>query len=564
MTQHHPAVPTHRRRARALVAAGAAFAVIAAGLMATPAYAADRPVDSGSVKWGLKESFRSYVGRQTAALPPTGPLPVGQRITLTAPAQFDTTGTPAWPQSTSNPNETLPYTLPVSGGSFTDTSHFTVQTAGAFHYHFPSHYFTIDISNVGVEVDGTNAFVKADVSAVVTGDFGDFKEGVYGGTGVRLATIDTPGITVSGSTVTVNASGVKLTAEGAAALPLYAAGELLDNLTLSATLGQEPTNPTNPTFTPQLSVSKATGFNPDGSETVTVTGTGFDPNANISTRVPVTVGQPSGVYVVFGKFATAWKPSAGAASSARKVISQKWAMPIASLNQVSTSYPSQAASLVELKPDGSFTATLQVKTDEASTGNYGVYTYAGGGAAANAAQELSVPISFAVPGTSTDDLDIDVTVPTKPVDPEEPGEFVWRIDGGTTAVNLGTAAVSGDHFAASGQLAPVAVTDTRAGTPAWSISAQVSDFASTAGSFDGKHLGWTPTVTSPGAGATAGAAIVSGFAEGSGLKSSRTLGSAVGGHAGGSATLGAGLNLQLPLDTAAGDYKGTLTLTAVS
>ena len=561
MTQHHQAAPRRRRRPRALVAAGAALAVIAAGFMATPAHAADRSVDSGAVKWGLKQSFRNYVGRQTAAI--GTPVPIGERITLTAPATFDATGTPAWPQSTSNPNETLPYNLPASGGTFTDANNFTVQTSGGFHYHVPSHYFNIDVSNVAVQVSGGAAVVKADINAVVTGDFGDFKEGVYGGTGVTLATIDTPGISVSGNALTINATGVKLTAAGAAALPLYPEGEALDNLTLSATLGAEPTNPTNPTFTPQLSVSKATGFNPDGSETVTVTGTGFDPNANISTRQPVTVGQPSGVYVVFGKFPSTWKPSDGVASSARKVISQKWAMPIASLNQVSTSFPSQAASLVELKADGSFTATLPVTPDEAATGNYGVYTYAGGGANANAAQELSVPISFAGDG----DLNIDVTVPAKPVDPEEPeepGEFVWRIDGGTTAVNLGTAAVTGDHFAASGQLAPVVVTDTRAGTPAWSISAQVSDFASTAGSFDGKHLGWTPTVTSAGAGATVGATIVSGFVEGSGLKSSRTLGSAVGGHAGGSATLGAGLNLQLPLDTAAGDYKGTLTLTAVS
>ncbi len=561
MTQHHPTTPRRRRRPRALVAAGAALAVIAAGFMATPAHAADRPVDTGSVSWGLRDSFRNYVGRQTAALPPIGALPIGERITLTAPAQFDTAGTPAWAGSTSSPNETLPYLLPASGGTFTDASHFTVQTSGAFHYHFPSHYFNIDVSNVAVVVDGASASVKADVSAVITGDFGDFKEGVYGGTGITLANIGSPDVSVNGNQLSINATNLTLTAAGAEALPLYPAGDPLDNLSLTVTLGDAPTTPT---FTPQLSVSKAGGFNPDGSETVTVTGTGFDPNANISTRQPVTVGQPSGVYVVFGRFADSWKPSAGVASSARKVISQKWAMPIASLNQVSTSFPSQAASLVELKADGSFTATLQVLVDDSVTGNYGVYTYAGGGAAANATQELSVPISFAVPGTTTGDLDIDVTVPTTPVDPEEPGEFVWRIDGGTTAVNLGTATIAGDHFAASGQLAPVVVTDTRAGTPGWSVNAQVSDFTGTAGSFDGKYLGWTPAVTSAGGGASAGATVASGFVSGSGLKDSRTLGSASTGHEAGSATLGAGLDLQLPLDTAAGDYKGTLTLTAVS
>jgi hypothetical protein len=507
----------------------------------------------------MRETFRNYVGRQTAALPPIGALPAGERITVTAPATFDTAGTPAWPGSASTPNETLPYKLPVTGGTFTDATHFTVQTGGGFTYHFPSHYFEISLQNVAIVVDGDSAVVKADVSSVVTGDFGDWKQGTYGGEGITLATIGNPGVTVNGTELSIRATGLTLTAAGSEALALYPAGDPLDDLSLTATLG----NATPPAFTPQLSVSKASGFNPDGSETVTVTGTGFDPSANISTRVPVTVGQPSGVYVVFGRFADTWKPSEGAAGSARKIISQKWAMPLPSLTQVGADYPGQAPSLVELKADGSFTATLQVKPDDAASGNYGVYTYAGGGAAANAAQELFVPISFSAPGNTPGDLDVDVTVPTKPVQPE-PGEFVWRIEGGVSAISLGTASVSGDHFAASGQLAPVVVTDTRAGAPSWSVSAQVSDFTGPAGSFDGKYLGWAPSVTAPGGDAAAGSTIVSGFVSGSGLKDSRTLGFAAAGHAAGSATLGAALNLQLPLDTAAGNYKGTLTLTAVS
>ncbi len=540
---------------RVAVLAGATAIAVTGGLVvAAPGQAAET-VEDGAVSWGLMSTFRSYVGNQTAALPPIGALPVGERITVTAPATFDAAGTPAVAGRT----ETLPYLLPVTGGTLTDATHLQVDTAGGWQYHFPSHYFEIDISNVSVIVDGSKGTVVADVSTVVTGEFGDWEAGTYGGENVELAAIGNAQVARNGDTVTVQGSSVTLTAAGAEALPLYQEGEPLDSIQVSANLGQEPATPQEPTWSPQLSVSKQTGFNPDGSETVTVTGTGFNPNANISTRVPVKAGEPTGVYVVFGKFADTWQPSAGAPGGNRKVIEQKWALPKASKDQVAADYPAQAAALVELSPTGSFTATLAVRADESVEGKYGVYTYAVGGAASNASQELSIPIRFAGgPG----EVDVDVTVPEQPVVPE-PGEFIWRIDGGATAVSLGTAAVVGDHFAAQGELAPILVTDTRAGGLPWSVSAQVSDFVGAAGSFDGKFLGWTPTAAA-GGGATAGAAVGSGFDSGNGLKDSRTLGSAASGHAPGSTNLGAGLGLKLPLSTPAGDYTGTLTLTAVS
>lgn len=71
-------------------------------------------------------------------------------------------------------------------------------------------------------------------------------------------------------------------------------------------------------------------------------------------------------------------------------------------------------------------------------------------------------------------------------------------------------------------------------------------------------------MASAGAGAVAGAPVQSGFIAGSGLATSRTLGEAAAGHAGGRATLGAALDLRLPLSTPAGDYTGTLTITAVN
>ena len=145
--------------------------------------------------------------------------------------------------------------------------------------------------------------------------------------------------------------------------------------------------------------------------------------------------------------------------------------------------------------------------------------------------------------------------------PEAPGEFSWSIDAADHSVALGTAVNNGDYWEATGSLKPVAVTDTRAGGPAWSVSGQISDFS---GGLDGKYLGWSPTVATAGAGAVAGAVVGSGFASGNGLKDASVLGSALDGHAKGTGSLGAGLDLRVPADTDAGTYTATLTLTALS
>lgn len=157
--------------------------------------------------------------------------------------------------------------------------------------------------------------------------------------------------------------------------------------------------------------------------------------------------------------------------------------------------------------------------------------------------------------------DIAVVVPETPV---EPGEFIWSIDGSNDLVDLGTAVRTGDHFAASGAINPVRVTDTRAEAPAWSVSAQVGDFSTGTTTFDGKYLGWTPSVSDNEGGAVAGAAVASGFDSGNGLKDSATLGSAAAGHTLGSSLLGADLQLKLPVSVGAGSYTATLTLTALS
>ena len=128
-------------------------------------------------------------------------------------------------------------------------------------------------------------------------------------------------------------------------------------------------------------------------------------------------------------------------------------------------------------------------------------------------------------------------------------------------ISLLAGAATGNYYPFTGSINAVTLRDTRSAKPAWSVSGQIGDFSP--GAIDGKYLGWTPHVVSPGAGALAGAAVASGIDVGTGLKTSRTLASAVAGHDIGTATLGADLDLRLPLNTPAGTYSATLTLTAI-
>ncbi|ALE07398.1 hypothetical protein AL755_21095 [Arthrobacter sp. ERGS1:01] len=162
-------------------------------------------------------------------------------------------------------------------------------------------------------------------------------------------------------------------------------------------------------WTPALAVFAADGVTPltsavpEGTKVV-VRGTGFDPEANLApagARPPISAGKPAGVYVVFGKFADAWKPSAGAPASARVVGDQKWAMSQAALDAVAPAYQSAIkGQWVEVSADGSFSAELTVQKKTVSgapvewpeTGNFGAYTYPAGGTT-NAAQELYAPIT---------------------------------------------------------------------------------------------------------------------------------------------------------------------------
>ncbi|WP_165788342.1 HtaA domain-containing protein [Arthrobacter glacialis] len=168
-----------------------------------------------------------------------------------------------------------------------------------------------------------------------------------------------------------------------------------------------------PVFVPAVKVFAVDGVTPlagpvaEGTKIV-VKGTGFDPAGNVApagSRPPIATGKPAGTYVVFGKFADAWRPSVGAAAGTRVVGDQLWAMSQAALDAVPAAYQGAVrGQWVEVAADGSFTATLTVKKKVTAgvdvawpeAGNFGVYTYAAGGTT-NAAQELYAPVTVGTP-----------------------------------------------------------------------------------------------------------------------------------------------------------------------
>ncbi len=167
------------------------------------------------------------------------------------------------------------------------------------------------------------------------------------------------------------------------------------------------------------------------------------------------------------------------------------------------------------------------------------------------------------PEPGEDEVIVDVELPegedSGPVDPGNPGEFSWVIEGNNA--NLGRATLNeGGTFSATGALPTVTVTDTRESAASWSLTAQASDFAGGSESFAASALGWAPSISSNTVGAVAGPGVQPGDG---GLGTSRVLVEAANGHQPGSVQASAALNLLAPAGTPAGSYSSTVTLTAI-
>ncbi|WP_168210037.1 HtaA domain-containing protein [Oerskovia sp. KBS0722] len=197
---------------------------------------------------------------------------------------------------------------------------------------------------------------------------------------------------------------------GAFGVYTYAAGGM-KNAAQEKAVAVNFTNAPAPVFEPKVEVFAADGTTPLGNtlvragDKVVVKGSGFDPAGNLApagNRPPISAGSPAGTYVVFGKFADVWRPSAGAPSSARVVGDQRWALSQAGFDAIVPAFQGTVrGQWVTVSPEGEFTAELTVKPKQASdgdvawpeTGSFGVYTYGAGGVT-NAAQELSVPVRY--------------------------------------------------------------------------------------------------------------------------------------------------------------------------
>ncbi|NEA30880.1 HtaA domain-containing protein [Streptomyces sp. SID13031] len=311
------------------------------------------PVDT--IDWGLKLSFRNYI---------EGNIAHGS-ITMRPPTTRNADGT---------------FRFPVGTGGAYFKGHET-QPGNPL--------LEVTVSDVRVKLNGTTGSVVADVisKSLENGQLTTYDD-------LALADIDlaTKPVVIKDGVATVVGAATKLTEAGVPAFAnFYTAGTALDPISFS--LKQTPT----PVWEPKFDLvgpdgQPVTGV-PAAGLTVTVRGSGFDPAANLSTRPPVTPGLPAGVYVVFGSFDATWRPSENAPAESRRVLDQKWALPDASR-------PGGAnPAYVTLKPDGTFETTLAVKPADTAKGTYGIATYAAGGAAPNAAQELLKPLTFTTPST---------------------------------------------------------------------------------------------------------------------------------------------------------------------
>ena len=596
-----------RRLGRSLAAAVTATALALGGVIAaTPAQAAQSTITDAVFRWGINNESNA------AAFAP-GTVNMLSAGIVTATSSSDLVTATNWKQADGNVKilkrqSDGSYAAATFAGLRTNAAGTTITTGNGLNsghiVEIGAGTGTVDPAANTAEIQWTGSFTSAFYSGMTRSWVTDPHLSVAAnGTGTITATLggyqtsmDDPSIfepiTAVQNVVVATLTGVQVTSTGVTVTPDYL-GKTVDTgagtpqVTTGTNAGsfpqsfvdfqvltgqssywyssggaadvRKPTLPLTVSYsaaaqpaTPTVTVSKTSGVGKG--ETVTVTGSGFFPSGTTTngTRPPL-AGTFSGSYVVFGKFPANWKPSAGVASSARTVISQKWAVPAASMATIGGAN----AGAIELKADGTFSVDLTLSPTEAQdalAGNYGIYTYPGSGAT-YAPFETYTPVVF----SGASDVVVDVPEWVTP----STGSFGWAF-AGTAPADLGTATQSGTNFVASGSLTDIVVTDTRAGGTApytWSISGQAASFTSAGGgSFSGSLLGWTPKIVAGGASVVKGADVTSTQIGGAGLGSSRVLASS---SAAATATVGADLSLVIPGTTAAGDYTSTLTITAL-
>lgn len=189
------------------------------------------------------------------------------------------------------------------------------------------------------------------------------------------------------------------TATIAAAAALAALAVACVPTTPPATTTTTTTESTTTTSTTVAPAGPALSVDPDTDgvavgTTVTVTGSGYDADGYLGTRPPF-AGQPAGVYVVLARLGDPWRPSQGAPSANRQIVSQVWALPQAQHDALDPDGSNPA--IVLMAPDGSFSADITLTEAATGTNPYFIATYPGSGAV-NADAEVAVPVTFAAAG----------------------------------------------------------------------------------------------------------------------------------------------------------------------
>lgn len=176
--------------------------------------------------------------------------------------------------------------------------------------------------------------------------------------------------------------------------------------------------------------------------------------------------------------------------------------------------------------------------------------------ASSTSAAVMVTVNAGTSANNTETINVNIPQP-------ETGTLTLSVN--NTPVTLSAPKNIGTALESTGALSPITVTDSRTPNfPGWNLSGQVSDFTSGSNTFSGNDLGWVPLVTVQDAAGdvVAGPTVNAGATPG--LTSASALASAAAGAGSGSTTLGANLDLQVPVNTAAGNYSATLTVTLLS
>ncbi|MFI6098016.1 HtaA domain-containing protein [Lentzea sp. NPDC051213] len=173
-------------------------------------------VTKGTLLWGFKKSFRSYVGN-------------GSGNSITGSEGAIVTDIDASPNA--NGVTTGAHQYPFQKANYTSATQFDVSFGGKITFSYPGHFFTIHLANPKVTVQGAKGKLKADVELATSGPAPGTPTKL---TGVELADLDLAAAKSASDAGVLTVTGVQATLTNSEAFAgFYGAGDRLDDLTLT-------------------------------------------------------------------------------------------------------------------------------------------------------------------------------------------------------------------------------------------------------------------------------------------------------------------------------------------